>query len=108
MPKVAMPLVHKALRRAVKAHKNQEREGDFPLPYVTHPVEVVGLLRYEGGVWDEEVLAAAILHDVIEETDLRDKDLRKSFGDRVADLVIQLTRHEPKRADMDEAQYQLA
>lgn len=108
MSKVAMPLVHKALKKAVKAHKKQEREGEFPLPYVTHPVEVVSLLRYEGGVWDEEVLAAAILHDVIEECALSEKNLKKAFGERVADLVHQLTRHEPDRGDMDEEAFQRA
>jgi guanosine-3',5'-bis(diphosphate) 3'-pyrophosphohydrolase len=102
MAKVALPLVHRALRRAVKAHKKQDRDGEAPLPYATHPVDVLNLLRYDGGVVDEEVLAAALLHDTIEETELKADDLREEFGDRIADLVLEVTREEPDRSGLSE------
>jgi (p)ppGpp synthase/HD superfamily hydrolase len=52
-------------------------------------------MRYIGGVEDPELLAAAALHDVLETTPTKSADLQKRFGDRVADLVQQVTRSEP-------------
>lgn len=100
MSKVALPLVHRALKRAVKAHKKQDRDGDAPLPYVTHPIDVLNLLRYDAGVVDEEILAAALLHDVLEETDVEVEDIEKDFGPRVARIVRELTRQEPDQAGL--------
>ena len=100
MSKVALPLVHRALKRAVKAHRKQDRDGEAALPYATHPVDVLNLLRYDAGVTDEELLAAALLHDVIEETDLALSDLQKEFGDRVSRIVRELTREEPDRTGL--------
>ncbi|HVT11584.1 MAG TPA: HD domain-containing protein [Fimbriimonadaceae bacterium] len=100
MAKVGLPLVHRALKRAVKAHKKQDRDGEFPLPYATHPVDVLNLVRYDGGVTDEELLAAALLHDVVEETDLTVEDVAAEFGTRVARIVKELTREEPDRTGL--------
>ena len=100
MSKVALPLVHQALKRAVKAHKKQDRDGDAPLPYVTHPIDVLNLVRYDASVIDEEILAAALLHDVIEESDLTSADLEIEFGPRVARIVRELTREEPDRTGL--------
>lgn len=79
----------------VEAHRGQDRDGPSPLPYASHPADVVCKLRYIGGVADEDLLAAALLHDVLEETEISSSALRKAFGDRVADLVQELTREEP-------------
>ena len=95
MSKSASPSLHRALKFAVKAHKKQDRDGDNPLPYVTHPIEVLNLVRYEAGVVDPDVLCAAVLHDVVEETDHDLDEIEDRFGSRVADLVRQLTREEP-------------
>jgi (p)ppGpp synthase/HD superfamily hydrolase len=95
MSKSANPSLHRALKFAVKAHKKQDRDGDNPLPYVTHPIEVLNLVRYEAGVVDTDVLCAAVLHDVVEETDFDLSEIEGRFGARVADLVKQLTREEP-------------
>jgi (p)ppGpp synthase/HD superfamily hydrolase len=102
MPKIALPLVHQALKRAVKAHKKQDRDGNAPLPYATHPVDVLNLVRYDAGVVDEEILAAALLHDVLEETDITAEELEKEFGHRVSRLVCELTRVEPDRSGLSE------
>jgi (p)ppGpp synthase/HD superfamily hydrolase len=104
MSKVALPLVHRALRRAVKAHKKQDRDGDAPLPYATHPVDVLNLVRYDGAIVDEEILAAALLHDVLEETDVDEEDLEEEFGPRVTRIVRELTRHEPDRSGLSPAE----
>ena len=100
MPKVALPLVHKALRRSVKAHKKQDRDGEAPLPYATHPIDVLSLLRYDAGILDQEILAAALLHDVLEETDEKLQDIEDDFGERVARIVKELTRVEPDRTGL--------
>jgi (p)ppGpp synthase/HD superfamily hydrolase len=104
MSKVVLPLVHRALKRAVKAHKKQDRDGDAPLPYATHPVDVLNLVRYDGAVVDEEILAAALLHDVLEETDVDEEDLEEEFGPRVTRIVRELTRHEPDRTGLSPAE----
>lgn len=102
MPKVELPLVHRALKRAMKAHKKQDRDGSSPLPYVTHPVDVLNLVRYDAGVVDEEILAAAVLHDVLEETTETPDALGKEFGKRVLQLVKELTREELDRAGLND------
>ncbi|MDQ2987327.1 MAG: HD domain-containing protein [Armatimonadota bacterium] len=84
-----------ALLYAVNAHRGQLRDGASPLPYVTHPVEVVANLRYVGRITDEDVLAAGFLHDVLEETSASPPDIESKFGRRVRDLVESVTRREP-------------
>ncbi len=88
-------LLSKALQFAAEKHDGSYRDGENPLPYVTHPVEVCTLLRYIGKVTDEHMLCAAALHDTLEETDETAETLEAHFGKAVADLVVELTRHEP-------------
>jgi (p)ppGpp synthase/HD superfamily hydrolase len=104
-----MPLspLHRALSFALKAHSGADREGESPLPYFTHPMEVLQNLRYVGGVTDPDLLCAAVLHDVVEESPVHLAEIRSQFGDRIADLVVELTRQEPSVAEiqgMDKAQ----
>lgn len=87
--------LEKAIRLAYKAHRGQFRDGECPLPYITHPIDVVNNLRYVGLVTDEELLAAGALHDVLEETDLSPETIFEELGGRVLDLVIEVTREEP-------------
>jgi len=89
------PKLQEALLYAANLHKGQERDGDAPLPYITHPCEVLSNLRYVGGCQDEDMLCAAALHDVIEECDADLSELEERFGTRVAALVKELTRVEP-------------
>ena len=88
-------LLTKAIRFAVDVHDGDYRDGDFGLPYSTHPIEVCSLLRYVGGVTDVEMLCAAALHDVLEETDVTSAELEIEFGFRIYLLVMELTRNEP-------------
>ncbi|RYG27809.1 bifunctional (p)ppGpp synthetase/guanosine-3',5'-bis(diphosphate) 3'-pyrophosphohydrolase [bacterium] len=87
-----------ALRFMVDAHAGQERDGDDPLPYAFHPFEVATNLRVVGGVTDEDLLCAAILHDVLEETEASAEGIETHFGERVRELVEELTREEPDAA----------
>lgn len=92
------PRLDKALQLAARLHAGQEREGESPLPYVTHPVEVLIALRYVGGETDEDLLCAAALHDVIEESGTKPEAIAKEVGGRAASLVVELTRKEPSEA----------
>jgi len=84
-----------AVEFATRAHFGSWREGDFPLPYVTHPVEVLLNLRYVGLVTDTEMLCAAVLHDTVEGESATFEQIEKQFGPRVCSLVKELTRSEP-------------
>ena len=87
--------IEKALNLAVRRHKGQMRDDETPLPYITHVAEVMANLRFVGKVDDEDMLCAAALHDLLESTETTADEIRKSFGDRVAGLVLELTRTEP-------------
>lgn len=88
-------LLSKAILFAVQKHDGEYREGEGGLPYSTHPIEVCTLLRYTGGVLDVDLLCAAALHDVLEETPTKAAEIKKEFGDRISKLVVELTREEP-------------
>ena len=77
-------LLDRAIIFAVKAHHNTERRGKG-FPYIVHPLEAVEIVSTITN--DQELLAAAALHDTIEDTDVSVEQIRAEFGDRVADLV---------------------
>ena len=77
-------LLDRAIVFAVKAHHNTERRGKG-FPYIVHPMEAVEIVSTITS--DQELLAAAALHDTIEDTDVTVEDIRREFGDRIADLV---------------------
>jgi (p)ppGpp synthase/HD superfamily hydrolase len=89
----------RALEFCVQAHRCQFRDGEAAVPYACHPVEVMLTLRHQAGVLDEEHLCAALLHDTVEDTDASLLDLRKEFGERVAEIVGEVTRDEPERPE---------
>jgi (p)ppGpp synthase/HD superfamily hydrolase len=94
--------LHQAFRLCFKAHKNQEIESCSPsMPYSSHPIDVANKLRFVGGVTDEDMLAAAYLHDVLEFTDVTLAEIKEQFGERVAGLVLELTRREPLDIEME-------
>lgn len=77
-------LLDRAIVFAVKAHHNTERRGKG-FPYIVHPMEAVEVVATITP--DQELLAAAALHDTIEDTDVTVEQIRAEFGDRVANLV---------------------
>jgi len=82
-----------AQRMATRAHAHQVRQGS-ELPYIVHPARVVTTLR-DVGVTDADILAAAWLHDVVEDTRQTLHDVRVCVGDRAARLVGLLTKVSP-------------
>lgn len=93
------PRLQKAILYSAQQHQGQDREGEAPLPYFAHPVEVLLNLRYVGKCTDEDMLCAAALHDVIEESGADLKEIEKLCGARTAALVRELTRREPTEAE---------
>lgn len=85
-------LVADALGLAREAHAGQIRNGSGGMPYIEHPIAVAELLAEQG--FAEPVLAAALLHDVVEDTDVTIAELRERFGETVAALVAALTDRE--------------
>lgn len=77
-------LLDRAIVFAVKAHHNTERRGKG-FPYIVHPMEAVEIVATITS--DQELLAAAALHDTVEDTEVTVEQLRAEFGDRIADLV---------------------
>lgn len=86
------PLVHSALEQARKSHAGQVRNGSGGMPYVEHPITVAARLEEHG--FRDEVLAAALLHDVIEDSETTLDELRELFGGEVAGMVGALTDDE--------------
>jgi (p)ppGpp synthase/HD superfamily hydrolase len=85
-------LIAKALEMAEKAHAGQTRNGSGGMAYIHHPVAVAELLAAHG--FDESTVAAALLHDVVEDSEASVDDVAAGFGRRVADLVAALTEDE--------------
>jgi myo-inositol-1(or 4)-monophosphatase len=77
-------LLDRAIIFAVKAHHDTERRGKG-FPYIVHPMEAVEIVSTITP--DQELLAAAALHDTIEDTDVTVEQIRAEFGDRIAELV---------------------
>jgi (p)ppGpp synthase/HD superfamily hydrolase len=92
------PLTRDALAFASERHAGQIRDID-DLPFVTHPVEVATLLHEAG--YSDEVVAAGVLHDVLEDTDAERGDIEARFGARVAELVGAVT-HDAAIEDVGE------
>jgi GTP diphosphokinase / guanosine-3',5'-bis(diphosphate) 3'-diphosphatase len=85
------PLVFKALQFAARRHTHHRRKGGKDIPYINHPIDVATLLATVGGVTDPEILAAALLHDTVEDTDATHEDIVREFGEVVAGLVAEVT-----------------
>ena len=77
-------LLDKAVVFAVRAHSGTERRGKG-FPYIVHPLEAVEIVSTMTS--DQQLLAAAVLHDTVEDTCVTLEQIRDEFGDRVASLV---------------------
>lgn len=76
---------------AAQKHSAQRRKNADATPYINHPIEVAHYLAEVGGVEDEEILIAALLHDTVEDTDTTAEEIAEHFGQRVAGLVMECT-----------------
>jgi guanosine-3',5'-bis(diphosphate) 3'-pyrophosphohydrolase len=92
LPAATCDKVAEAVTFAVRFHGGQKRPTGAP--YVEHLLEALEVLVRGAGVTDQDVLCAAVLHDVVEDTPCTIADVREAFGDRVADLVGWVTKPE--------------
>ena len=81
-----MTVDEKALNFAINAHKGQVRKSEPDKPMIFHPINVGNILKEYG--YDENVVAAGFLHDVVEDTIYTIEDIKKEFGDDIASLVL--------------------
>jgi guanosine-3',5'-bis(diphosphate) 3'-pyrophosphohydrolase len=86
-----LPDLIEALAFASIQHADQRRKDPAATPYINHPIALVHILVSEGAVHDPLVLQAALLHDVLEDTDTSAATLRKRFGAELANVVFELT-----------------
>lgn len=90
------PRFTRAIALAARAHEGQARKGT-PIPYITHPVAVAGLVAQYGG--DEDQQIAALLHDVLEDGGPQyAAEIEKEFGPRVLSIVEGCTDGTPDAA----------
>lgn len=87
----SLKLTLQALEFAARKHRDQRRKDAGASPYINHPIALANVLHAEGGIDDPVVLAAALLHDTIEDTETTWDELRGEFGDEIADIVLELT-----------------
>ncbi|MCG9973133.1 RelA/SpoT family protein [Christiangramia crocea] len=91
-------LIRKAFDTAVDAHKDQRRKSGEA--YIFHPIAVAKIVASEIGL-DATSIAAALLHDVVEDTKYTLEDLKKMFGETVAKIVDGLTKISSLKKDKD-------
>lgn len=84
-------LLLEAATFATLKHRLQVRKGAARAAYIEHPMRVARSLRRDGGVRDADVLAAALLHDTVEDTDARPEEIAAAFGARIAGIVAEVT-----------------
>ena len=94
-----MDILDKVICYAVEAHSGATRKGGNT-PYIVHPLEAAAIAATLTD--DREIVAAAVLHDTVEDTDTTDRDICNRFGARVAALVA--ADSENKRADVPPSQ----
>ena len=98
-----------ALEFSAFKHRNQRRKCKDKLPYINHPIEVLGILWRIGLVRYIPILIAAILHDILEDTDTKPEEISSRFGQEVLNIVLEVTddkslpKEERKRLQIENA-----
>ena len=93
-------LILKAANFAAEKHRLQTRKDPEGSPYINHPIAVANLLWHEASVEDVVALAAALLHDTVEDTDTSVAELTTEFGEEIAGVVAEVSddKNLPKQA----------
>jgi (p)ppGpp synthase/HD superfamily hydrolase len=101
--------IMKAADAAARWHVSQRRKGAAQEPYITHLIEVANLVAEATAGADANLIAAALLHDAIEDAQITREEIAAKFGDDVADLVVavsddkRLPKIERKRLQIEHA-----
>ena len=88
---MSLPIIVRAANFAAERHRHQRRKDEHASPYINHPLHVANLLSEVGGIDDAQVIAAALLHDTVEDTDTTPAQIGELFGERVRDLVMEVS-----------------
>jgi guanosine-3',5'-bis(diphosphate) 3'-pyrophosphohydrolase len=109
-PKDAELLID-ALAFAALKHRDQRRKDPEASPYINHPIALSRVLSVEAGLHDARLLAAAVLHDTLEDTQTTFEELRERFGKTVATIVREvsddktLPKADRKRLQIEHAEH---
>jgi GTP diphosphokinase / guanosine-3',5'-bis(diphosphate) 3'-diphosphatase len=102
-------VVIRALEFAAQKHRMQRRKDSDASPYINHPIALMHILCLDARIVDPVVLAAAALHDTIEDTETTEEELRTTFGEEIAQIVVEMTddkslsKEERKRLQIERA-----
>jgi len=102
-------LILKAAHFSAQKHSTQRRKDENASPYINHPISVALAIAQIGGVDDPEILAAALLHDTLEDTETTPEELEDEFGKKVCEFVLDVTddktlpKDERKRRQIEHA-----
>lgn len=91
MDREGFQLIVDALGFAAHKHRDQRRKDREASPYINHPIALMRVLSLEAGVTDPRVLAAALLHDTVEDTETSPEELELRFGPEIRALVMEVT-----------------
>ncbi len=86
-----LEIILDAIAFAAEKHRSQRRKEVEQSPYINHPVSLARILLVTGGITDPEILAAALLHDTVEDTNTTADELESRFGPRVASIVREVS-----------------
>ncbi|MHA1150824.1 MAG: HD domain-containing protein [Promethearchaeota archaeon] len=83
-----------ALTYSFLKYKDRFRKSNVDIPYVIHPIRITLILRAAGfNEFDhEELMVAALLHDLVEDTEMTIEEIEKKFGEKIASIVAELTK----------------
>ena len=84
-------LILKAAHFSAQKHSKHRRKDEDESPYINHPISVALAIAQIGGVDDPEILAAALLHDTLEDTKTEPEELEAEFGKKVCEYVLDVT-----------------
>ena len=102
-------LILKAAHFSAQKHSTQRRKDENASPYINHPISVALAIAQIGDVDDPEILAAALLHDTLEDTETTPEELEDEFGKKVCEYVLDVTddktlpKDERKRRQIEHA-----
>jgi GTP diphosphokinase / guanosine-3',5'-bis(diphosphate) 3'-diphosphatase len=93
-------LLMKALSFAAYKHRDDRRKGVKPIPYINHPIALADLIVRTAHISDPEIIATALLHDTVEDTETTPEEIDAEFGPVISQMVAELT--DDKTLDFDE------
>jgi (p)ppGpp synthase/HD superfamily hydrolase len=97
-------IIDKAMKFAATAHDRTYRKNNGKLPYIYHPTMLAFYLQKYN--FDEEIVAAALLHDTVEDTEIELDEIKSTFGNRIHYLVAACTEDKSKSWE-DRKQHQI-